>query len=381
MTPTRSAIRRDYEARIVAELRRAGSLGRPELVRRTGVPRSSVFAVVSALVERGVLLESPQPDGVRRDRGRPGTLVSLHPGSGLVVGIDVGRPRARLAIANVAHETVATGRVALAADASLDERATQIESLIRDCCAEHDISMSSLEAIGVGVYGFLGIDHQSSQSTQRLVSHLTESFGVPVTSGNNTQFAALAEATWGAGRDVAHQMYVRWSTGVGGGFLVARQAVKGAHGAAGELGHVPVDPDGPVCDCGGRGCLEQAIGGNALLERCRSRGLEVADLDALVDAVQARMSVAVDVVREAAAQLGTVVAGAVALLDPERVIIGGELSQIGRLAIDGVQDQVDRLAVPRLNRHVDVVPADLGANDGALGAIAHVLGTRKASDG
>jgi predicted NBD/HSP70 family sugar kinase len=250
--------------------------------------------------------------------------------------------------------------------------ADAVAALIRAVCAEHDLDLSALEAISVGLVGIPGL-HPVAAQAETLGAALADEFGVHVLHGNNTRFAALAEATWGAGRRADDVLYVRWSTGVGGGFVLGGRAHVGANGAGAELGHVSVDPAGAECACGGRGCLELAIGGPALLARCRARGLAVDDLDELVAAARSRVTVACDVVASAAELLGQVVAGAVVQIDPELVIIGGELGQLGSLVLGPVRGQIDRLAMPRLSRRLAVVAADLGVSDAALGAVAHAV--------
>ena len=364
---------REYESRIVRELRRAGSLGRADIVHRTGLPRSSVFAIVTELIARGVLVESQEPAVQSRGRGRPGTVVSLDPDSGLIVGVDVARDTVRVVIANVAHQIIAAGKVALPPDRSLPVLIDTIDELLHELRTQHKIDAAALEALGVGVYGRPGIHGSVAADLDALVDGLGERCGVPVMVGNNTTFAALAEATWGAGRDVADQLYVRWSVGVGGGYMLGGQVVRGAHGFAGEIGHVSIDPNGLACTCGGVGCLETYVGAGRLLSQCAERGMRLESVDALVDAARARMTVAYDVVLQAAERIGFALAGAVSQLDTARVIIGGELGQLGRPVLQAVEAQIDRLSMPRLARSVEVVPAELGVNDAALGAVAHVL--------
>ncbi|MFC6704269.1 ROK family transcriptional regulator [Flexivirga alba] len=363
----------DYEGRIVRELRRAGALGRSEIVRRTGLPRSSVFAIVTELIARGVLVESHEIPGSSRGRGRPGTTVSLDPDSGLIAGVDVARDTVRVVIANVAHQIIAAGKTGVPPDRSLPALVTAIDDLLTELRTRHDIDAAALEAIGVGVYGLPGIHGSAADDLDALIEGLGTTFGVPVMVGNNTTFAALAEATWGAGRGVSDQLYVRWSVGVGGGYMLGGHVVQGSHGFAGEIGHVCVDPAGPECTCGGTGCLETYVGASRLLDQCAERGMKLENVDALVDSAKARMTVAYDVVLEAAERIGFALAGAVSQLDPARVIIGGELGQLGRPVLEVIEAQIGRRSMPRLLRAVEVVPAELGVNDAALGAVAHVM--------
>jgi len=331
-----------------------------------------MFGVVAELLERGAMIEQEASGPTGRGRGRPAALVALNPSAGLYVGVDVGRRRVRLVIANASHEVVATGSADVAEDAGPEVTAATVVALVREVAEDGGIGLTGLTAVGIGVVGVLG-GASSSTPVEAMRRSVGEELGVAVSVGNNSRMAALAEATWGAGRQVDDMVYVRWSTGIGGGFVVGGRAVAGARGGAGEIGHVSVDPHGAPCHCGGRGCLEGLVGGAALLEACAARGLDLADLDALVTAAQDLSPVACRVVDAAAARLGRMLAGVVVQLDPQRIVVGGELAQLGSLVLDPVRDAIGRLALPLVARPLDVVQADLGVNAAALGALALLL--------
>ncbi|MEU0834115.1 ROK family transcriptional regulator [Streptomyces sp. NPDC005969] len=373
MTPTPARRNRAaYDDLVLAELRRSGALSRAELSRRTGLPKTTLFSIVTGLLEAGVLVEQAADDTAGRGVGRPATRVVLNPSAGLYVGLDIGRSRMHLVIVNTSHEVVASGMCALPSAVRADVVAPAAAELLRRAVGEAAVDPSTLVAVGAGLTGIVGVEWKPKE-TEELRARIAEEFGVPVVLGNNSRAAALAEATWGAGRSAEDLVYVRWSTGIGGGLVVGGRAVAGAHGCAGEIGHVSVEPDGKPCHCGGRGCLEGVAGGAALLEQCARHGLVLADLDALVATVRNLSPAAGRVVSSAADLLGRVLAGTVAQLNPSRIVVGGELAQLGSLVLDPIREALDRFALPRAARRVDVVQADLGANAAALGAVALLL--------
>ncbi|MCL2553566.1 MAG: ROK family protein [Actinomycetia bacterium] len=370
-TPARRN-RSAHDDLVLAELRRAGALSRAELGRRTGLPKTTLFSIVAGLLENGVLVEQGADDTAGRGRGRPATRVVLNPSAGLYAGFDIGRSRMRLVIVNTSHEVVASGMIDLPSAVRADVVAPAAADLLRRAAGEAAVDPSTLTAIGAGVFGIVGVEWKSKE-IEALRTRICEEFGVPVVLGNNSRAEALAEATWGAGSSVQDLVYVRWSTGIGGGLVVGGRAVTGAHGSAGEIGHVSVDPNGKPCHCGGRGCLEGVAGGGALLEQCARQGLDLADLDALVAAVRNLSPTATRVVAAAAERLGRVLAGTAAQLDPSRIVVGGELAQLGSLVLDPIQQVIGRLALPRAAGRVDVVQAALGVNAAALGAVTLLL--------
>ncbi|TDD28037.1 ROK family transcriptional regulator [Actinomadura sp. KC06] len=362
-------LRRTHEEVVLATLRAEGPMSRARLTKATGLSRTTLFAIISELMERGVVIESGVADDRPRQRGRPPTRVSLNPDAGLLIGVDLGRRRIRVAIANVARQIVATAADDAAADADESEQADLAIALVRKVCEDEGIGLGALEAIGVGLVGVM----DAPDRRWRAVERLEAAFGARVEADNNARLAALAERTWGAAQAAEDIVYVRWSVGVGGGLISGGRLLRGAHGASGELGHVSVDPAGPPCHCGGRGCLEGRIGMPALLDALAAKGVRLTGTDDLLEAAQARTPAVTSVVVDAARTLGTVLAGTVAQLDPERVVMGGDLATLGGLVLDPIRSAIGELALPGTRRTLDIVPADLGPAASAMGAIALVL--------
>ncbi|MFE3454872.1 ROK family protein [Nonomuraea sp. NPDC059194] len=363
-------LRQAHEEIVLAALRSEGPMSRTQLTDRTGLSRTTLFAIISELMERGAVIESGvEDDGRPRGRGRPATRVSLNPDAGLLIGVDLGRRRVRVAVANIARQVIATAVDDSAPDADESEQADLAVALVHKICEDRGIGLGALEGIGIGLVGVMDAPDRRWRAAERLGA----AFGTRVETDNNARLAALAEQTWGAARSAEDVVYVRWSVGVGGGFISGGRLLRGAHGASGELGHVSVDPAGPRCHCGGRGCLEERIGVPALLEALASQGIRLTGTDDLLEAAQARTPAVTTVVVAAARTLGTVLAGTVAQLDPARVVVGGDLAVLGGLVLDPIRSALSELALPGTRRTPDVVPADLGPNASAMGAIALML--------
>lgn len=362
-------LRKTHEEIVLSKLRAEGPMSRARLMRDTGLSRTTLFAIISELMERRVVVESGPAEYRPQQRGRPATLVSLDPDAGLLIGIDLGRRRIRVAVANAARQIVATAADDTAADADEGEQADLAVALVRKACEGEGVRLDALDAVGVGLVGVL----DAPDRRRRAVEALEAAFDVRVEADNNARLAALAERAWGAARSAEDIVFVRWSVGLGGGFISGGRLLRGAHGAAGELGHVSVDPAGPRCHCGGRGCLEERIGVPALLAAIAAKGVRLTGTDDLLGAARSRVPAVTGVVVEAARTLGTVLAGAVVQLDPERVVVGGDLAALGGLVLDPIRSAITELALPGTRRAVDVVPADLGPAASAMGAIALVL--------
>jgi predicted NBD/HSP70 family sugar kinase len=145
---------------------------------------------------------------------------------------------------------------------------------------------------------------------------------------------------------------------------------------AGELGHVSIEPEhGPECYCGGRGCLEMLAGLEALGRRAASlpSGRRFDDERDLLDAARMNDATAMDIFKEAALQVGRVVATAATLLDPSIVVLGGEVSALGETVIEPLRTAIDRMVTPRFQRTIEVRPSRLGELAAVRGAVALVL--------
>ncbi|MEU7791811.1 ROK family protein [Micromonospora tulbaghiae] len=372
-------VRRAHTETLLAQLRSAGPLSRAELIRLTGLSRTTLFDIIGDLITRGVVVEREPELSGQRGRGRPTSTVSLNPSAGRIIGIDLARASITVVIATLGHDILASGTRAVTLTAGPARRADAAGKLIDDLVREHDIDLRALEAIGIGLPGLVTGRGRpaggggSSATAKQISTRIHERYGAAVITDNNSRLAALAEGTWGAARDVRDAVYVRWSDGVGGGFIVDGQLARGAHGAAGEIGHVSVDPDGDPCPCGGRGCLELLIRPSALIEQCARRGVTVQDPADLVAQAQAGVPAVREVLHDAAVLLGRVLSGSVVQLDPGTIAIGGLLAQAGDTVLEPVRTAIARLAIPRHPRRVDVVPAQFGDEGGAMGAVAAAL--------
>ena len=201
---------------------------------------------------------------------------------------------------------------------------------------------------------------------------LSERLGLSVEVDNDANLGALAEASFGAGRGLSDIVYVRLGSGVGAGLVIGGRLHHGAAGLAGEIGHVQVLADGVVCRCGNRGCLESVAAEGSIRALLRpARGHEVTRREVL-ELVAARDLGATRVVNDAGRAIGRVLADLCNALNPEAVVVGGELSEAGEPLLDGIRDSIDRYALPGAAAAVKVVHGELGERAEVLGALALV---------
>jgi glucokinase len=186
------------------------------------------------------------------------------------------------------------------------------------------------------------------------------SLGVPVMLVNDVRALTLAELRLGAGRGAADLVCIALGTGVGGGVVIGGRLHLGL-GHAGEIGHTTVDPDGPLCGCGNRGCLDRMASAQSIAAAAGR-----ADVAEAASAARAGDRVAREAFARAGEYVGRVLAGAVVLLWPERVVVGGGVADAGELLLEPLRAELRRRAC--VAPEIPVVPAELGPVAGAVGA-------------
>ena len=369
-------LRRNNRDVLLGIIRAGGPTHRAELARRSGLSRSAVSAIVMDLLNENVL--APVVPRTGAVVGRRGELLTLASEAGLLAGIDYSLGAVHVVVTNLEHVVVGERVRPLDAGAQWPERLDEGIAALREVLAECGPPGEALRGVGLGIpdpvdlqSGTIGRARSGATWTKaRAAEVLSERVGVPVAMDNTAHLAALAEVAWGAATRVRNMIYVKMSYGVGAGFLINGEIYRGSIGAAGELGHVSIDDSGPACPCGNRGCLELYVGGTALLDLLRPAIGDQVTLDELVGATVDGHRVARRLVSDAGATTGRVLASVCNLLDPELVVIGGDLADAGDVLLNPLRTSLARHAVGIIGSHVKVVAAGLGRRAGALGGIA-----------
>ncbi|MFA4967693.1 MAG: ROK family protein [Candidatus Margulisiibacteriota bacterium] len=200
-----------------------------------------------------------------------------------------------------------------------------------------------------------------------LKSEISKKFNVPIFIDNDANCAALGEALFGAGQKARNFIYITVSTGIGGGIIIDRKVYHGANGSAGEFGHMVIDPSGFKCGCGNKGDLEAMASGTSIKTRSGE--------DAMAIHIKAQQgdSKAIKVIGETAKYLGIGIANLVNIFNPELVVVGGGLSNMGELLLKPTRQEFNKHALALPKKAVKIVRAKLGARSGLLGAIALCL--------
>ncbi|MEJ5866996.1 ROK family protein [Pseudokineococcus sp. 5B2Z-1] len=345
-------------------LRLSGRASRTALSAATGLSRATISAVVADLLERGAAVVVPTPDGDEPRVGRTPESLALDPSSGLLLGVDLGHTRVRAVVVDAAHDVVASGARDYPAGSPWGDRLRVAVPLADELLASSG-RPAALRGVGVGVTGSTPAAARLGEEVRQA---LADRYGVPGRAGNNARLAGLAEVVWGAARGACDALYVRLSAGVGGAVVLDGRVRSGPTGSAGELGHVCLDPEGPVCRCGGRGCLEALVGLPVVLAEAGC-----ADVGALRRALDSGDPTAREALRRAATRTAVALAGAVTVMDVPLVVVGGEVADVGEHLLGPLRKELARHVLASSVEAVSVRPAELGEVGGALGGVALLL--------
>lgn len=368
---------------------RERQISRAEIARRTGLSRSTVSEIVGELLKTRLVAEVG--DGPSQGGRRP-IVLQFQDDAYAVLGIDLGAAHVSVALANLRGQLIAWEHRSHPVRTDPEGAASLMEELSEACLREWKLGTDRLVGIGVAVPSPVdprNPDRVSDTVMPAWQGHdvggaLRARFRVPVFVDNDANLAALAEHWWGAGRGIDDFTYVKVATGVGAGHIIRGQIFRGAHGIAGEIGHLAIDPKGELCICGLRGCLATRVGSRALVARASAllpefpgsalAGREVT-ITAIEDAALVGDPLALKVVGEAADYLGIAVAGMLNLMNPARVIIGGGLARLGELLLSAIRRSVGNRTLLSSIDPTEIVTGELGARAVAIGAATLVLQT------
>jgi predicted NBD/HSP70 family sugar kinase len=213
-----------------------------------------------------------------------------------------------------------------------------------------------------------------------IATHLEKNFKRPVFVDNDANLGALAELWWGAGSSASDLAYIKVATGIGAGLIIDGRIFRGCGGIAGEIGHTSIDPNGPQCVCGLKGCLTTFIGTAALLELAkdwlRASGSDrppPAGIDELINEALDGDPMSIELIRYAGDKLGVGIANMLNLLNPEMVILGGGIARAGPLVLDAVHKTIRGLSLPASISNTEIRTTGLNEWGIAVGAATLVL--------
>jgi predicted NBD/HSP70 family sugar kinase len=373
------SVRRHNLGVVLRHVAEHGPRSRAAIAQETGLNKTTVSSLVGELIDFGLVRETEIE--LRGTVGRPALPVELSGrrvvGLGLEVGVDFLAVRAADLTGDERHGALVT----------TDNRGRPVDDVLNDLASmAHDALASVREqdlltaGAVVAVPGLVDSDGRllvapnlgwTGVPVPERVGELLNRPPFPIQAENEANLGALAELWEGAGREFSDFIYISGELGVGAGIIVGGELFRGAHGFGGELGHTTVDPEGELCACGNRGCLETRVALGALL---RAAGLEPgARVGELAARAQAGDEQVLGTLADAGRWLGLGVASAANLLNPRGVVVGGYFATLAPWLLPGLRQELDARVLAAEWDAPRVVTSALGAEAGVRGASALAL--------
>ena len=354
-----------------------GAMSRADLARGTGLSRTTVSSLVTALIGTGQVAETtgrgkPHKGG----SGRPPVLVTLSAPEGGVAGVDIGHGHIRVAVADRTGTILAEELAVVDVDAHGAESLDQAAAMVRDALRAADLPRTDLQAVGMCVPAPL--DRRSSRVSTGILrgwrdlspgEELERRLGVPVFADNDANLGALAELNHGVARGIDDLVYVKLASGLGAGIVLGGRLHRGTSGIAGEIGHVQVGEDGQVCRCGNRGCLETLVAAPRLIGLLQPAYDEELSTERIRELDEAGDAGVRRVLTDAGRTTGRALADLCNSLNPQAVVVGGSLGTSASL-VAGIRASIDRYAQPDTAAAVRVVSGELGDRAEIIGTVA-----------
>ncbi|HET7328267.1 MAG TPA: ROK family protein [Nocardioidaceae bacterium] len=361
---------------------------RSEIGRQTGLSRTAVVARLSALIGHGLVVET---DSGPSTGGRPPSRVRFNAAGGVVLAAAIGRSRTQLAVCDLAGEPLIERNIDREVGAGPNVLMTLVAAALADMLETTDRPAGAVRGIGVSLPGTVDIARGCSLSAPAmsgwdgvpLAPYLSAPcLGAPYVGGlgdapvyvdNDVNVMVLSERR-GHLRRFSDVLLVKASTGIGAGLVAGGVLLRGGLGAAGEIGHTRVpDAGGVRCRCGQVDCAETVAAGWALVRALQEAGRPVSHIRDVVSMATAGDAEAVRLIREAGRRLGEVIAGAVNLLNPQALIIGGDMALAYDPLVAGLRETVYANSAALSTRDLQILPATWGQRSGVIGCSAMVL--------
>ena len=378
---------------VLTYLRQNAPISRAALAEITGLNRATITRLVRELIEHGFVRET----GFQSIRaGRPSILLQLNPDAGCIIGAEIEVKFGSVILTDLAAHVVWRQEVDFGDEDEPEAVLNSMAQLIRRACERAretnrhvlglGMSLPGLVDVSSGVLLFAPNMRWSDVSVKEWLEH---EFDIPIYIDNKANMAALAESYFGSARGSEYVLYINITAGVGAGIVLNQRIMPGVSGLAGEVGHMAIHPDGPKCNCGSQGCWETYVSALAVFRRAREAildgeqsqlaevvrdGFDRITMPLMVEAARKGDRVALDSFEETGYYLGVGLASLINTFNPQKVVLGGYVTQAYEFLLPVIQKTVQKRALRWPREAADIVVATYLNDASLMGAVATVYG-------
>ena len=366
-----------------------GPLSLTDLAKETGITLPVASSIISILKKEGLIVEVKDKENIQA--GRPPSVVKLNGAAGFILGIDIGRLFTNFIILDLENNIIADKRrksIALSNDIKIID---DLEKEIKIVLSAAKVKWNKLLGIGISlpgmVRGRLGLTETYFNFGEKPAKEiLMEKFKIPVHVEHDLKAMALGELWFGAAKNIKNALCINVGWGLGLGIIIDGHVYYGEDGYAGEFGHIQVVPDGELCYCGKRGCLETVSSGRAMTHIARKKiakgadtiitqeyqKIDEIDATAVLQAANKGDQFSIEIIEEAGQHLGFGIATLINLFNPGVIILGGGVSSAAPYLVDSIKSNAMKHSLVNLNKNVKFVTSTLGNKAGALGVAIYL---------
>ncbi len=373
----RDLIRGINRSILLNAIKTKGAISRADLAHLTGLSPATVTAITGELINSDLIFEK---EVAGSSGGRPPILLALNARGGFVVGIKLMENHVVGALTDLNAAVLVKSTVDMA-NKQPDAVVDVLVNLVNQLIAKSGIRKKQLLGVGIGLAGVVdssqGILRQSpffGWKNIPLKDLVQTRLHVPVYLENDVNTLTLGERWLGSGIPEDNFIVVTIGRGIGMGMVIDGQIYRGKSGGAGEFGHIVVDPSGPLCNCGKRGCLETFVSDRALLTAAKEKGLQSDDLETLASLAQEGNAEAVEILENAGRLFGRELANLVNVMDPRLILISGEGVAVGDTFFTAMRGTFRSNIMPGLADDTEIRVATWGDDVWARGAASVVIG-------
>ncbi|WP_455296910.1 ROK family protein [Brucella pituitosa] len=376
----------DHESPVGKILRTVASLGSAsatDLVKKTGLARSTVSTILTELKIKEVVLETESRSS---GFGRPTKIISLNPSQAYCAGVLFGLAEIRIAVCDLGHNVIADIWFEMREDYTPQEAMICVRDQLAVECAKLNIAIRDL--LGVGLAISAPVSYEGTVLNGSILPtwcgiDIADIFSAhidcPLFAENESHCGALAEMTWGAAIGLSNFVLYKFDLGIGGAIVIDGIVQRGAYGNAAEFGHISLNPHGPLCKCGNRGCLETYAGGFNLMQMAEQATGEKITFDDFIRHAQTGVLPYDRLIQDSAEMAGWAIGITSTILSPPDIIIAGKIAAIGPSFLRSVEQSFEKHAVrppthaPHVRKPNFIIGKFLRNDDTVLGAVALVL--------
>ena len=368
-------------------------ISRADLADKMGLTRAAVTVIINDLISNGIILSKESRSTTTTTSGRPPVELEINPDQGFVGAIDMGARHLSVALGDFSARILEETETSFNVENGPKECLHEADNILRELLQKRGLATTDLAAIGVGVPGPVIAEKGTVMAPPIMPgwdrfpirATLESKWGTAVTLNNDAELGALGEWAYGAGRGEKNLAFIKVGSGIGAGLIINQQIYGGTTGSAGEIGHLTVDENGPLCACGNHGCLEAFAGGHAIASQAKklvSSGKRTLLSEKNPDSITARDVAeaarrgdltAQEIIKRSGTFVGIAIAGLINLINPSTVIIGGGVAQVGDLMTASIRQAVHERSLRASEHSVRITTAMLGRRSSLMGALVQAI--------